>query len=281
MVFRAVDLQLPKQLLGWEYGTIEISEPIASNDLPEDLKGLRLKLRTTVNHGKMYPDKNGKWTAKKDRNIRLAVQKRYSSPLVIELRKNQVLADKTPAFAVLWLKDIPDDEDATIEVPVWRGNSDALKRAQANALSDMGDEAGSLTIKLKLYAGLSDYHRKLQDPNVKDVMECLDIASDNKDVCNDLMDGEDDGSSSTSSSDNDNGDEDGNAKDGSRNPVDQIKEYKSHRKTLHRQHRGIMQWKAARTGQYLHSRVTDGLGQKIKGVFSHHDGRKPDIETEV
>ena len=281
MVFRAVDLRLPKQLLGWECGTIEIGGPITSNSLPEDLKGLRLKLRTTVNHGKMHPDKNGKWIVKKDRKIRLAVQKRYSSPLVIELRKNQVFADKTPAFAILWLKDVPDDEDATLEVPVWRGDSDALKRAQANILSDMGDRAGSLTIKLKLWAGLSDYHRKIQDPNMRDVMECLDAASDNKDIRNEMVDGEDDGSSSSSSSDSDSDGEDENAKDGGRNPMDQIKEYKSHHKTLHRQHRGVMQWKTARTGHYLKSRFTDGLGQKIKGAFSHHDGRKPDIETEV
>ena len=276
MVFRALDLKLPPQLRGWDFGTVEITEPITPKDIPEDLKRFRLKLRTSINKGKMHSNKDGHWESKKNRPIRLAVQKRYSSPLVIEFRKNEALKDKTPAYAILWLKDIPDDEDITLNLPVWRGEKSDFERAQANCLEKMGERAGSIEVKLKFFSGLSEYHRKIKDPNVTDVMECLDAASDNKDMAKSLDD--DDGSdTSSSSSDDDDAKKQPDSKSG---PVEQVKDYKEHHKTLHRKHRGLMQWKAARTGDWFQSAVKDGIGGRIKDTFKHN-GREPDVETEV
>ena len=273
MVFRAVELKLPVTLQGWDYGTIEITEPIKSKALSKGLENLRLKIHTSVNRGKMRSNKDGSWAAKKDRPIRLAVQKRYSSPLVIEFRKNKALRDVTTAFSILWLKDIPDDEDVTLNLPVWSGDKSEFERAQANCLEDMGEKMGSIELKLKYFSGLSDYHRKIKDPKVMDVMECLDAASDNKDMEKSIDD--DDGSSSSSSSDNEEGHTDGKS-----GPIEQVKDYKEHHETLHRKHRGLMQWKVARSGGWLHAKVKDGIGGRIKDTFKH-TGREPDVETEV
>ena len=274
IVFRAVELQLPASLQGWDYGTIQITEPISTKDLSEDLKHLRLKLHTSISKGKMSSRKDGSWIPKKNRPVRLAVQKRYSSPLVIEFRKNEALRDQTPAWTILWLKDIPDDEDLTLNLPVWHGDKADFERAEANCLEDMGEKAGSIEVKLRYYSGLSDYHRKIKDPNVADVMECLDTASDNKDMERSM---DDDAGSSSSSSDEDKEEE---QTSGTRNPIQQVKDYKEHHKTLHRKHRGLMQWKAARTGDWFQSKVKDGIGGRIKDTFKH-SGREPDVETEV
>ena len=256
IMFRSLELKLPQQLLGWDYGTLEITKA-SSQDLTQDLQGLRLKLRSSVNHGKMYASGDqGIWSGKHDRSIRLAVRKRYASCLVIEFRKNRVGMDKTPAFGTLWLKDISDDEETTVDVTIWGGGEASLKRAQSNCLTEDGDKKGTLQITLRFWHGLSSAHQRLasKNPNLKDVMEVLDTASDNKEV-RDEMDESDTSSSSSDSSDNDNDVEarkiDGNRhdsqlqEDGKRGPIQQMKDYKDHHEQLHRQHRGVMQFKVS------------------------------------
>ena len=283
MVFRAVNVQLPKELRGWDYGTVEIDDTIRSQNLPEDLQHMRLKIHSTINKAKLKSNKDGTWKEGKGRNIHLAVQKRYSSAIVVEFRNDRTLKDNTPAWAILWLKDIADDTDSEIEVPVWRGKKNDFKRAQDNVLEEMGERAGSIQIKLRLYAGLSEYHRKLNDSTVKDVLECLDAASDNKDLPEDERVSDDEAGSSSSSSDSDSEHTGGDSKGGSSSregPIDAVKNYKTKSKTLHRQHRGLMQWKATRTADWMHTKVKDDIGGKIKSAFSRK-GRDQGIETEV
>lgn len=278
MVFRSIQLQAPKELLGWDYGTLEVTGPIGSNGIAPDLHGLRLKLRTTVHRGKMYPSNaNGsiQWTGKKDRPVRLAVRKRYCSCLIIEFRKSSLGLDKTPAFAVLWLKDIPDDEEKTVTLPVWHGDAD-LKRAQSNCVEDFGEKMGTIDVPLKFWHGLSEYHQKLasKSPNLQDVFEVLDTANDNQEARNDMAGDEDDGPGSSSSDSSSSDDEDGNRvkrelrkngskisavfaggngrdrnggenDDGKRGPLDQARDYKEHSDELHRRNRGLMQWKVS------------------------------------
>ncbi|KAK3044865.1 hypothetical protein LTS18_000151, partial [Coniosporium uncinatum] len=125
MVFRSVQLQAPPSLRGWEYGTLEVHPDIRTEDLPEDLKHMRLKVRTTLGKGKFRSRKDGTWKYKHEESVNLAVRKRYSNCVVVEFRKDSALLDKTPAFAILWLKDIPDNEEQTLTLPVWKGD---LKR---------------------------------------------------------------------------------------------------------------------------------------------------------
>lgn len=280
LVFRSVQLQLPKELLGWEYGNLEVTGPITSQDVASDLRELRLKLRTTVNRAKMYPSstKEGvEWREKKERPIRLAVRKRYSTCLVIEFRKNSLGKDSTPAFAIVWLKDIPDQEEMTLTLPIWHGDA-GLKRAEANCIQEFGEKMGTLRVSLKFWHGLSEYHHKLakKSSNVQDVLEVLEVANKAKETSTAMADEErGSSSSSNSSSDSDSSedddllepirkrgkklsaavtgkdtdadaDADGDCEDdGRRGPLDQLQEYKDHSDEIHRQHRGVMQWKVS------------------------------------
>ena len=303
MVFRSVQLQLPKELLGWDYGTIEITSGIISRDIAPDLSDLRLKIRSTINRGKMYTSKTetageSHWTGKRDRLVRIAIRKRYSSCLVVEFRKNQLI-DTTPAFAVLWLKDIPDEEERTVSLPVWRGNSIALKRAQANCTTEnLGERAGTINVPLRFYRGLGAYHHKLasRSPNLQDVLEVLSTANDSQEVRTAMAGADDSGSSDSDSSDEEgpkkaaNGliksltpggksDGDGGEAHKGNGPVEQIKDYKRNEEQLHRRHRGLMQWKVARTGQYLKTKVEHGRDHVLDRLG--HRERDPGVETEV
>jgi len=286
MVFRSIELQAPKELLGWDYGTLEITGPITSKDLAADLTGLRIKLRTSVNRVRTYSENAGSgqsWKSKRDRPIRLAVRKRYCSSLVLEFRKNSFGPDKTPAFAVLWLKDIPDEEDKTVTLTVWRGHK-ALKRAETCCVSDLGEKAGTLDVPLKFFRGLSSYHKRLasNNRNLQEVFEVLGTAHDNREI-KAAMDGEDDGSGDTSSSsdDEDRNGEDGEKQldDGKRGPIDQLRDYSRHSHELHRGHRGVMQWKAVRTADWMKTKLEHGKNH-LTNNFKHQD-REPDVETEV
>lgn len=302
MVFRSIQVQVPSQLLGWDYGTVEITGPITSKDIAPDLDDLRLKVRTIVNRGKMYSSKTDigdhRWTGKRGRPVRIGVRKRYCSCLVVEFRKNQLGLDKTPAFAVLWLKDIPDEEDHTVTLPVWRGDSDKLKRADSNCTTDgLGERAGTIHVPLKFYRGLGAYHHKLasHSPNLQDVLEVLSTANDNQEVRTAMAGDDDDSSSDSDSSDDEKGPQHAangflkklipgdthsdNEDHKGGGPLEQIKDYKVHSQQLHRRHRGLMQWKVARTGKYLKTKMEHGKDHVVD-KFRHHE-RDPGIETEV
>lgn len=308
MVFRSIQLQAPKELLGWDsYGTLEVTGPITAKDVSPDLCNLRMKVRTTINRGKMYPSKpdsgNGsQWTGKHERLVRVAVRKRYCSCVVIEFRKNSLGLDKTPAFAVLWLKDIPDEEDRTVSLPVWKNGSDTLKRGQSNCEDNLGEQMGTIEVPVKFYRGLGAYHHKLtsKSPNLSDVFEVLSTANDNQEVDSAMSDEDSVDSSDSSDSDDEEaphraansllrklktngksstdgaGDDEHNAGGG---PIDQIKDYKVHSEQLHRRHRGLMQWKGVRTANYLKTKVQHGKDH-LTDHFKHHE-RDPGIETEA
>lgn len=306
MVFRSISLQAPKELLGWDsYGTVEVTGPITSKDISPDLRSLRMKVRTTINRGKMYSSKtdtgNGsQWTGKHERPVRVAVRKRYCSCVVIEFRKNNLGLDKTPAFAVLWLKDIPDEEDRTVTLPVWKSDLDTLKRGQSNCADNLGEQMGTIEVPVKLYRGLGAYHHRLtsKSPNLSDVFEVLSTANDNQEVHTAMSDEESADSSDSSDSDeegphhgtnglvrkfkmNDKSSTGGAEDDGHKGggPIDQIKDYKVHSEQLHRRHRGLMQWKGVRTANYLKTKVQHGADH-LADHFKYHE-RDPGIETEV
>jgi len=158
LVWRSVELRLPPNLRGWDFGTLEIKGRVkAKDDLPKGLVEHRIKLRSNMGRVKMYPvsDEDGgasarSWQLKKKKKQQkqqqqdgqedqdddgedsafLPVRKRYASAMVIEFRESKVGPDKTAAFAVLWLNELVDEEDKTVTLKVWKGGKDKLKKAE-------------------------------------------------------------------------------------------------------------------------------------------------------
>lgn len=156
LVWRSLQLQAPPNMLGWDYGTVEI-EPWAITSGEDSTKSgdsssTKLKFKTALSSGKMHFNKDeGKWTGKSDKSLKLAVNKRYSSCLSIAFKHKGVISDNTDSFCVLWLKDLVDEEPTELELPIWKGD---FKRATACCLEEYGEKVGTLKIKLTFWSGL-------------------------------------------------------------------------------------------------------------------------------
>ena len=314
MVWRSVQLQANPEQIGWDYGTIEISPTISTADVPGDLKDLKVKWHSNITSGKMYPHKeDSTWQTRKGRPLYLPVHRRYATCLSLRLKRNGRLLskDKTAAFAVLWLRDIADDDQKEITLPIYTGDYD---RAISCTLEKPGEQIGSIKVKIAFWSGLGAGHQRWasQDPDIRQVMEVLDTARDNyeaKKNAEELGIIEADGGTTDSSSDSDSSSDDDEdydenpvkglttnetndtsttsdttedeKKDGSKRMslIDKAKDYKKDAKQKHRRHRGLMQYKPARNLQHVKEKL-GRVESKVEGLFSRHT-REPGIETEA
>ncbi|KAF8199670.1 meiotically up-regulated 190 protein [Pholiota molesta] len=256
LVFRSVQLRLPKRLLGWDVGTLEVSPQIKpSSNLPREYESCRILLRTP--YGRRMDLKGGN-------PIRLAIKKRYASCLLLQLRKSVVGPDPTPAFATLWLKEIPDNETLNLSLPVFRNTNRAFDHAQKNATTGFGEQVGTLDLTVRFWPALSGYHRYMadHDKNMADVMEVLDFAESNP------------SEDSSSSEDEETGDKPSGPNDPARKVgvLGQLKNFRKHQGELHRRHRGLMQWKAVRNVAWIGRSVehqAEKLSDSVMSTFKH------------
>ncbi|KAG6844863.1 hypothetical protein H0H87_002986 [Tephrocybe sp. NHM501043] len=287
LTFRSVQLQLPTRLLGWEIGTLDIAPRVtASFNLPPDLAACRLVFRTQHGKGKMEAHLEGGWRPRNaQRNIRVAVTRRYASSLVVEFRKQKhkmgLGSERVPAFAVLWLKDLSEGHELDVTLGVYKSQGGALARAEANCVDDAGNRVGEITIKLCLWPGLSGYHQGAADKDIHmaDVMEALDCAEESGEVERDLLFDEY-GIDDPSSSDKDSDDSQRRSVNGESGGFRAMRRRQGE---LHRKHRGLMQWQGARNLAWAGRGVehaVDKVSAKITGKFKHHEN-DIGIEKEV
>lgn len=315
MVWRSIELQAPPEALGWDYGTLQILPKVSNGKIPNDLKKMKVKFRTPLGKGKLYPasslsddhDDSG-WTNKHKKVVplRLGVRMRHSSCLSIAFEDKSFFGDKIPAFAVLWLKNIPDEERKTLTLPVFRGGD--FDRAIKCTLpeSEMGERVGEITLEVIFWAGLGSAHSQWakKDRNVRNVVEVLEVARDNmEEMKNEEEAGivagaasDDSDNDSDSSADEEGGGKDDGATlttneesdDGSGNVLNpkalkkSASDFKKRQEALGRRHRGIMQWRIPRSSKWAFNKAQDAEG-KFLGMFKHgvHGGRGQDVETEV
>ncbi|KAK7050938.1 hypothetical protein VNI00_005050 [Paramarasmius palmivorus] len=299
LLFRSVQAKLPRPLLGWETGTLEIyPESIrAPSGLPSELSTCRILLRTLYAKGKVYPTQedgsNNGWRQKHDKPIRLPVKKRYSSCLLVQFRKRVLGPDPTPVFGTVWLRGIPDAEEVTVKMALRKNKGNAMERSRFNTTEDIGEKVGELEMRIKIWPGLSGYHHHLADKDLgmADVMEVLDGAEDTEQRTETLDDDEYDGSdtSSSSSSSSSEGEAEGDDSDKEgiggrlRGVKTGLKEYNHRKGELHRKHRGLMQWSMARKVAWIGREAEDRANQisrNFKGRLKHQQ-MDSGIEKEV
>lgn len=335
MVWRSVECKLPMEIVGWDYGTVEVEAPIkVKGGVMETIKGCSIHLRTHITKGKMKasPD-DDTWRPKRrsQSSVFLAVAKRYRTPLTFEFHQPSVTKQSTPAFAVLWLGDVPDEEEKQVSLKIWKGGKDQVARARScahyNGLEDGEEPLGEMEVTVKFWRGISGYHKKYasnsRNAHVRNVMEVLDTVEGENlmgDGDGDVEDSDSDSSLSgesrgdqsssekrkmlrkadTASSNSDTEDREdktplkslpsrvkqqalcGDSRtgdDGRRGVRAQIHDYKANHKQLHRKHRGIMQWKATRTLDWMAGKANRGKG-RIAEVVKHGE-KDTGIETEV
>lgn len=124
---------LPRSLLGWDTGTAEILGHITIEPLPTFHSGFQTKKLTFSTTDQTYKvpsssanvdESSGKvtWDLPVDK-VRLPVYNRYSSAILFEIGSGGIgpLGSDCDFVAMCWLKDVVDDEETEIRVPVLKG----------------------------------------------------------------------------------------------------------------------------------------------------------------
>ncbi|KIY63684.1 hypothetical protein CYLTODRAFT_493697 [Cylindrobasidium torrendii FP15055 ss-10] len=194
LLFRGVNCKLPPAALGWDTGTVEILAPISldisapvesspSQLSPSKLSSAKLVLSTTDSSetvpASSSPASTGSdivWDSFDD-ILRLPVYSRYSTSLTFEVTGGSFLRKSAMGMAVLWLKDLTDDIEQDIEIPLVVSKD--LRQLRQNVVYELEGEGilkgrmheavakthdvhvvGYIRTRIRLSRGLDEDHEK-------------------------------------------------------------------------------------------------------------------------
>jgi hypothetical protein len=294
LLFRSINTQLPKAMLGADIGSIEVVSRTISSATITDLEVQKadvIKFVTPIIKKKAVKSVDGTgWSPVHNTHgstgFRLGVRHRHSSPFILYFnRDSKVHRGKTLAAAVLWLKDIPDGEDVVLSLPVYR--CEKLQQMIQNSCTPLAAQVGTVELVVHFHRGLGHSHRRaaLVEKDFRHVIkatECVEhirgeepekwVSSDN-----DASDSEEEQGSSTLRPAS------GGSASSDKSPFGQLKnkmaKKREERKELHRMERGAMQWRAARTLAWMGGGIKE-KGREVKGALKM-EPRKPGIGTEA
>jgi len=189
LLFRSIDAQLPPPVLGADIGSVEIisrkiyADSIADSDVA---KADFVHFSTPLAREKASRVADGHWefaprSLSSSMGLRLGVRHRHSDPLVLYFRRDSKLRirDKTVAVAVLWLKDIPDDEVVSVELPVFRAAKDKMERVVQNCGDAFAgtERVGAVAVEVKFWRGVGRAHRRAagREKDFGDVAEAVKV----------------------------------------------------------------------------------------------------------
>lgn len=181
LLFRSVETRLPPQQLGFSVGTFMFSgDRVTATGYNHHA---RIKLRTGGSIGKIgrqachkladgqegyYWDLNKVESKVEGKPLRLPVKYRYRSPVVFEFH----IANhrKPDAYAVFWLHTLIDNENTTLDIPIYRTKASArltqnyvtpelLQQETLPGLEDL-EEVGRLHFSGVFNAGMDDSHEQ-------------------------------------------------------------------------------------------------------------------------
>lgn len=273
LLFRSIDTQLPRPLLGAEVGELEVvSTHISSAGITNKAVCAAdyIAFQTPLISRRARSDGDG-WRPVSSR-FRLGVRNRHAVPLILYFRRDSKLRrDKTLAAAVLWLKDVPDGEDTSVKLDVVQPvDMDGFVQ---NCEVVGGRHVGVVELVVRFHRGLAVHSRAHQKAAEKE-KDFADVVQAQMCVVRDepgeVSSGE---AESVSESGEDSGEDGG---------VPLRKRFSKKwdmQRELHRRERGLMQWKGARTLAWVGRGVKDA-GKGVKGHFKM-EPRRPNVETEV
>jgi hypothetical protein len=187
VLFRSVDLKLPRNLLGWDIGSVEVlgDKIVVENDSTETLSGSRIALHTDSGKGSIsrrWINKNSKgegteWdlghikegTNELQRHrVLIPVRHRYQSPLRLEFFSAS--SRKPVGYAVYWLSDLIDNTSTALSLPVYRTSQS--KQLVQNYIPDIdkddfveAEKLGTVKMTVRFKMGMDDSHRQWLQTN--------------------------------------------------------------------------------------------------------------------
>ena len=256
------------------------------------------------------------WKSDGTNLTRIPVRMRYGTALLLSFKESSgaigIKRSGPKALAVLWLRDITDNDEQTVELPLWTmtdGDYSALKQnyvppdGSLDAWNEDGNKVklvGSVWVHLLFKPGLSDLHHdqmeygtrkkeaweaytREQAGGLRDSVGGLGDSDTNPQsqvntvVSSESVENVDPGGRLHEHTEDDNS---GTSSRGSKKGLTrEIRAWRQGEKDLHQDHRGIMQMKTARTAEWVKDNVEEGI-HRVKDRFAMKT-RKPDVETEV
>ncbi|KAG8416966.1 hypothetical protein J3459_013020 [Metarhizium acridum] len=183
VLFRSVDLKLPKNMLGWDIGSIEVlgDKVVVEDDSAGTLSNSRIAVYTDsakgnihrrwINKGRNRPGtvewnldhfKEGSNELQLHR-ILIPVRHRYQSPL--RLLFFSPTSRKPIAYAVYWLSDLVDNTSTTLTLPIYK-TSRPKQLAQnyhstAKAINDLeAEKIGTVELTVRFKMGMDNSHQQ-------------------------------------------------------------------------------------------------------------------------
>ncbi|TID22165.1 C2 domain protein [Venturia nashicola] len=180
VLFRSVDLKLPRNMLGWDLGTVELlGEKVAvDSDSTGTLSATRIALRTDSGKGRIsrsWINKNSasnatEWnlgyiqegTNELQRHrVLVPVRHRYQSALHLDFYTSN--GRKPVGYAVYWLSDLVDNTSTDLVLPVYRTSQ--VKQLKENYIPDIqkdehveAEKIGSVRLTIRFKAGMDNSH---------------------------------------------------------------------------------------------------------------------------
>ena len=202
ILFRNIDIKLPRQLLGWDVGVLSITSGIFAEGVGPEFAGYKIKISTmaasvniSARHASPMSETKGVKWIDKSMPIRIVVRKKFSTPLIIRFRSK--LSVKNAAIAVFWLRDIPSDEPVDILFSIYRATSNIEQVLQnfheINDLDKMKgmEKLGTLKMTVFMRSGIGNTRDALSESDsnareVREAWEALILSRTRKENCDDF-----------------------------------------------------------------------------------------------
>ncbi|POV99130.1 hypothetical protein PSTT_14025, partial [Puccinia striiformis] len=186
VLFESVELQLPRNLLGWNTATLEITSPIKA-ELPEAQMKTRRHYQASFESPNSVVWGNECQIPDHDRTLlRVPIYSRYKSNVTFQIGGGSKITSILPGessahkhIAVLWLHTLEDDVEQEIRLPVISGPNLATLRQnfinEETRAHHNYDVNGYLTFKARVDPGLDPEHARYAQSSVaKHTFEAYD-----------------------------------------------------------------------------------------------------------
>jgi len=199
LLFRPIEAKLSPNLLGFDIGTLHVHSMRVVDvapDMKDALSSCKLKIGTPSSDVKIssgevegQEDETVEWEP--DQPLLLPLERRYSSAMVVKFIPTGITTTSTKGIAVLWLRDLIDNDEHTIRIGIW-GTKNS-ERIEQNYMSRDGHEdtaglpnneneeervrIGTLEIDAVFKPGLTEEHSKTRhsgDPRTREEEEALE-----------------------------------------------------------------------------------------------------------
>ena len=322
MLFRPVRATLPANLLGFNIGTLVVHNVGVRmlEGQSDTVYGCEVSLEISSNSKKL-PKKNAErqneghtlWKSG-DNPLKFPVQQRYSTALFVTIKNQSSILSSKTAMAVLWLRDIVDNQHTAYEVALWKCKDYSVLRQNYSPPDGCLDnwnhniegmeKIGTVELDVDFQPGFDKLHEKTgrssssSKHGLGEEVERRNVAGLREKVGEQgggerQLDPDQEGNTEVSEErvelvgtadgeerDSDAGQSDEEGSDNeSKGLMEKLREWKRHEHELHLHHRGVMQTKPARTAVWMKDNIKSA-GEKVTGRFAMKT-RQPDIETEV